>query len=81
MCAQKVECRRFCLFYKVTCKCCGNFYVVNTQNTLKIIKPHFQYVSQKSISYKNSDSFSAQFTKYFIQKPSLQKCYKMMSFD
>ena len=34
-CAYGGECRRCCVIYKVTCKCGGNFYVVNIQNTLK----------------------------------------------
>ena len=34
-CAYGGEYRRCCVIYKVTCKCCDNFYVGNTQNTLK----------------------------------------------
>ena len=34
-CAYRGECRRCCVIYKVTWKCCGDFYVGNTQNTLK----------------------------------------------
>ena len=30
------ECQSFCVIYKVTYKCCGDFYVGNTKNTLKI---------------------------------------------
>ena len=35
ICAYIGECRRCCVVYKVTCQCCGDFYVGNTQNTLK----------------------------------------------
>ena len=35
MCAYRGDCRRCCVVYKVTCKCCGNLYVENTQNTQK----------------------------------------------
>ena len=34
-CTYGGECQRCCVIYKVTCKCCGKFYVGNTQNTLK----------------------------------------------
>ena len=34
-CAYVVECRRCCDICKVTCKCCGDFYIENTRNTLK----------------------------------------------
>ena len=34
-CAYGGECRRCCVICKVTCKRCGEFYVGNTQNTLK----------------------------------------------
>ena len=79
-CVHRGECRRYCVFYKATCKFCGNFYVVNTQNTLKIMKPHFQDVAQEAMNHKNSDPFSAHFTKKFKQKPSPQQCHKIMSF-
>ena len=48
-CAYGGECQRCCVIYKVTCKCCGDFYVGNTQNTLKKrMEQHFQDVAQKS---------------------------------
>ena len=34
-CAYGGECQGCCVIYKVTCKCCGNLYVGNTQNTQK----------------------------------------------
>ena len=34
-CAYGGECRRCFVIHKVTCKCCGDFYVGNTQNTIK----------------------------------------------
>ena len=35
MCAHKGECRKCCVFYEVTCKLCGDFYVGNNQNRQK----------------------------------------------
>ena len=35
MCEYKVECRKWCVVYKVKCKCYGDLYVGNTQNILK----------------------------------------------
>ena len=34
-CVYGGECRRCCVIYRVTYKCCGNFYVENIQNTPK----------------------------------------------
>ena len=81
-CADGGECQRCCVIYKVTCKCCGEFYVGNTQNALKIgMQQHFQDVAQKVVNNKNSDSFAAHFAKHFTQKPSPQECREIMSFD
>ena len=33
--AYKRKCRKCCVIYKVTCKCCGGFYIVNNQNNLQ----------------------------------------------
>ena len=52
------ECRRCCVIYKLMCKWCRDFYVGNTQNTLKIMKQHFQDVVQKFTNNKNSESFA-----------------------
>ena len=68
----KVECRRCCVIYKVTCKCCSDFYIGNTQNTLKRMEQHFQDVAQKFMIYKNSYSFAAHYAKHLTQKPSAQ---------
>ena len=35
MLAYRGECCGYCVVYKVTCKCCGYFYVGNTQNAQK----------------------------------------------
>ena len=35
MCEYRGECCRWYVVYKVTCKFCGDFYVINNQNTLK----------------------------------------------
>ena len=80
MCACRGECYRWCVVYKATCKLCGDFYV-NTQNTLKIMEQHLQDVTPKVIHNKNSDSFAAHYVKHFTQKPSPQKCCKIMSFE
>ena len=80
MCAYRGKCPRFCAFYKVTCKCCGDFYVGNTQNALKSMEQYFQDVAQKFTNDKNSDSFTAHFTKHFTQKPSPQQCRNIISF-
>ena len=42
---------------------------------------HFQDVDQKVMNDKNQDSFAGQFAKPFTQKPSPQKCHKILSFD
>ena len=74
-------CRRCYVIYKVTCKCYGDFYVGNTQNTVKKrMEQHFQDVAQKVANDKNSDSFAAHFAKHFTQKSSPQQCREIMSF-
>ena len=45
------------------------------------MEQHFQYVAQKVVNNKNWDSFDDHFGKHFTQKPSPQKCYKIISFD
>ena len=47
ICSYKGECCKCCSFYKVTCKFCKYLYIINTQNILKIMKQHFQYVPPK----------------------------------
>ena len=80
-CTYGGECCRCCVIYKVTCKCCGDFYVINTQNTLKtIMEQHFQDVAQKFANNKNSDSFTAHFAKHFAQKPNPQQRREIISF-
>ena len=81
MCAYRGECCRCFVVYKVTCKCCGDLYVVNTQNYQKRMEQHFQDVAQKSMNDKNSDSFADHFAKHFTQKPSPQQCREIMSFE
>ena len=57
-------------------------YVGNTQKTLKkIIEQHFQDVAPKVQHDKNSDTFVAQFTHRFDQKPAPQQCREIMKFD
>ena len=63
-------CRRFCIIYKVTCNFLGQFYVGDTQNTLKTMEQHFQDVSQKVENDYNSGSFAAHFAKHFTQNQS-----------
>ena len=65
MCAYRGEYRRCCVVYKVTCKLCGDLYVGNTQNTLRIMEQHFQYVAQKVMHNKNLDSSADHFVKHF----------------
>ena len=67
MCAYTYECHICYVFYKVICKCCGDFYFGNTQNKQKRIKQHFQDMAQKFIHIKNLDSFAAHFAKHFTQ--------------
>ena len=65
------ECSRCCVIYKVTCKWCGDFYVVNTQDNLKKrMEQHFQDVAQKVMNDKNSESLAAHFDNNFAKKPS-----------
>ena len=45
------------------------------------MKQHFQYVAQNFTNNKNSDSFSSYLAKTFTQKPSLQQCHEIMSFN
>ena len=80
-CAYGGECLICCVIYKVMCKCCGDFYFGNTQNTLKKrMEQHFQDVAQKVVNNKNLVSFTNHFAKQFTQKPSPQECRKTMSF-
>ena len=65
-CAYGGEFCRCCVIYNVTCKCCGNFYVGNTQNTLKRMEQHFQDVAKKVTNNKNSDYFAAHFAKHLM---------------
>ena len=44
------------------------------------MEQHFQYVTQKVMNYKNSDSFAAHFAKHFTQKPSPQQYHEIISF-
>ena len=45
MCEYRGECHRFRIVYKVTCKCCGDFYVGNNQNNQQQqMEQHFQDV-------------------------------------
>ena len=64
-CEYNYECTKHCVVYKITIDCCGNFYVVNTQNTLKRMEQHFQYVAQKVMHNKNLDSSADHFVKHF----------------
>ena len=70
MCANRSEYQRCCVFYKFTYKCCGDFYDVNTQNTLKIMEQNFQNVAQKIMHNINLDSFAAHFARGFVQNQS-----------
>ena len=80
-CAYGGACCGCCVIYKITCKCCGDFYIGNTQNTQKIMEEHFQDVAQKVANNKNSDSSAAHFTKHFTQKPIPQECREIMSIN
>ena len=62
-------------------QCCSDFYVGNTQNTLKRTEKDFKDVSQKVLNDKNSESVAVHFSKTFTQKPSPQQCRKIVSFD
>ena len=44
------------------------------------MEQYFQDVTPKVMHSKNSEYFSAHFSKYFTQKPSPQKYRKIMSF-
>ena len=68
MCAYRSECCIWCVVYKVTCKFCGDFYIWNTKNTLKIMEQHFQDVDQTFTNDKNLEYFAAHFAKHFTQK-------------
>ena len=81
MCAYIGEFYKYSVVYKVTCTCCGDFYVGNTQNTQKTLEEHFQYVPPKVMNDKNSDSLSDHFAKTFTQKLIPQKCRDIMSFN
>ena len=81
-CTYGGEYRRCCVIYKVTCKCCVDFYVGNTPNNFKKrLKQHFQDVAQKVANNKNSDYFAPHFAKHFTQKTCSQECREIMSFD
>ena len=55
----KGEFHKICVVYKVTCKGCGNLYVVNTQNKLKMEWSNFEDVAQKLMHDNNPDPFAA----------------------
>ena len=80
-CVYGGECCGCCVIYKFTCKFCGDFYIGNTQNTLKRVEQHFQDVAQNVVNNKNPDSSVAHFAKHFTQKPSPQQCRKIISFN
>ena len=80
-CVYGGECRRCCVIYKVTCKCYGDFYLENTENTLKKqMEQHFQHVAQKVANDKNLETFAAHFAKNITKKPIPQQRCKIMSF-
>ena len=61
-----------------------NAVLISTLEILKIqknVEQHFQDVAQKVIHDKNLDSFDDHFAIHFTQKPSLQQCYEIMSFE
>ena len=67
-CVYGSECSRCCVIYKVTCKCCGEFYISNTQKNLKNrTEQHFQDVAQKAMNDNNLVSLAVPFAKYFTQ--------------
>ena len=80
ICAYKSECRIFFVIYKITYKYCGGLYVGNTQNKLKIMEQHFQYVAKKLIHDNNSYSFAAHYVRHFKRKPIPQEYCDIMSF-
>ena len=45
------------------------------------MKQNFQYVTQKEMHNKSSDSFAADFDKHFTQKLSQQQCRNITSFE
>ena len=80
LCADEGYFCKCCVVYKVTCKCCEDFYAFNTQHTLfKRMGKHFQDVPQKVIQNNNLDSFSAHFARHFTQKTSPKQCCEIVS--
>ena len=66
MCVFKNNCRQSVVIYKATCKCCGQYYIGNTQQHLKErMNNHFQD-TVRQIKYNiNSDTFSKHFAQHF----------------
>ena len=52
---------KHCLFYKLNCKLCGDFYTGNTQQTLKKIMDGQFYGVQLILKKKKSNSFAAHY--------------------
>ena len=73
---------------KMLCRLQGNVQMLwwflrwkYSEHSKKGLEEHFQDVAQKVVNIKNSESFVANFAKYFTQKPGPQECREIMTFD
>ena len=65
--------------FKISCKCCDAFCVVNTENILKRMEKHLQDVAQKVMVNNNLYSFTDHLAPDFTPKPTPQPFHEIMS--
>ena len=72
-CIYNSKCRQSVVVYKATCKCCGKFYIGNTQNKVKDrISGHLSETRNLVRLGIKSDSFASHFASHFASnKPIL----------
>ena len=71
-CIYKGKCRQSIVVYKATCKCCGKFYIGNTQNKVKDrIYTHLNETRNLVRNGVKSDSFASHFASHFKENNPL----------
>ena len=66
-CIYNSKCRQSVVIYKATCKCCGRFYIGNTQNKVKDrISAHLSETRNLVRLGVKSDSFASHFASHFV---------------
>ena len=73
-CIYKSKCRQSIVVYKATCKCCGKFYIGNTQNKVKDrIYAHLNETRLLVRKGIKSDTFASHFASHFLNNDLLCK--------